>query len=133
MGTYDTIGGTPRHDPAFDRNPPDVCIECEIDPDDCPGEDHCGLVRLARSQIGAQERAGDQPAAVIVNDILYDAFKTSATAGIGCIVYVFDSREDGGDTGFNTKNCDMGDAMVAIKRIAEQFDIDLEKLAGCME
>lgn len=51
MGTYDTIGGTPRHDPAFDRNPPDVCIECEIDPDDCPGEDHCGLVRLARAKI----------------------------------------------------------------------------------
>jgi len=41
MGTYDTIGGTPRHDPAFDYDPPDICLECEIDPEDCPGEAAC--------------------------------------------------------------------------------------------
>ena len=55
MGTYDTIGGTPRHDPAFDHDPPTVCLEYEIDPDDCPGEDRCGLVRLARAKIGIIE------------------------------------------------------------------------------
>lgn len=68
-----------------------------------------------------------------VNDVMFEAFKAAATDDIGCIVYVFDRSEDGGGTGFNSKNCDAGDAMVAIKRIAEQFDIDLEKLAGCME
>lgn len=30
MGTYDTIGGTPRHDPAFDYDPP--CAVCGLDP-----------------------------------------------------------------------------------------------------
>lgn len=47
MGTYDTIGGTPRHDPVFDSEPPcDTCTrtcrtcgraanrcECETGPD----------------------------------------------------------------------------------------------------
>ena len=55
MGTYDTIGGTPRHDPAFDCDPPTVCLECEIEPDDCPGEDRCEIVRLARDKIGVLE------------------------------------------------------------------------------
>ncbi len=29
MGTYDTVGGTPRHDPAFDDDGPpcDTCTE----------------------------------------------------------------------------------------------------------
>ncbi len=30
MGTYDTIGGAPRHDPAFDHDPP--CAVCGLDP-----------------------------------------------------------------------------------------------------
>jgi hypothetical protein len=64
-----------------------------------------------------------------VNDALFEAFKAAATDDTGCIVYVFDRSEDGGGTGFNSKNCDAGDAMVAIKRISEQFGIDLERLA----
>ena len=69
-----------------------------------------------------------------VNDVMSEAFKAAATDGIGCIVYVFDRwAEDGGGTGFNSKNCDAGDAMVAIKRIAEQFDIDLEVLSGAID
>ena len=61
-----------------------------------------------------------------VNDALFETFKTTATGEIGCIVYVFDRSEDGGGTGFNSNNCDAGDAMVAIKRIADQFGIDLK-------
>lgn len=60
-----------------------------------------------------------------VNDALFEAFKAAETGDIGCIVYVFSRSEDGGGTGFNSENCDAGDAMVAIKRIAEQFGIDL--------
>lgn len=48
---------------------------------------------------------------------------------IGYIFYIFDRSENGGGTGCNSNNCDMGDAMVAIKRIAGQFGIDLELLA----
>jgi len=33
MGTYDTIGGTPRHDPMFDEDPP--CEICGKDSFDC--------------------------------------------------------------------------------------------------
>ncbi len=68
-----------------------------------------------------------------VNDVMFEAFKAAATDDIGCIVYVFEEDEDGGGTGFNSKNCDAGDAMVAIKRIAEQFGIDLERLAGAID
>lgn len=44
MGTYDTIGGTPRSNPEFDRDPPcEVCgkpvDECQCKP--CP---QCGVV-----------------------------------------------------------------------------------------
>ncbi len=28
MGTYDTIGGTPRHNPAFDEDEFGECLEC---------------------------------------------------------------------------------------------------------
>jgi hypothetical protein len=44
--------GTPRYDPPYDCDLPEICIDCEIDPDDCPGEDHCGIVRLTRSHTG---------------------------------------------------------------------------------
>lgn len=46
MGTYDTIGGTPRHDPAFDYDPP--CDVCGDDPAVCdcyeeiPGRNNYG-------------------------------------------------------------------------------------------
>jgi hypothetical protein len=33
MGTYDTIGGTPRHDPSFDHE--GSCDICGHDPSDC--------------------------------------------------------------------------------------------------
>lgn len=33
MGTYDTIGGAPRHDPILDQGPP--CNICGDDPDVC--------------------------------------------------------------------------------------------------
>ncbi len=40
MGTYDTIGGTPRHDPAFDYDLP--CEVCGLDPyGDYPGGKGC--------------------------------------------------------------------------------------------
>lgn len=44
MGTYDTIGGTPRHDPMFDYDPP--CEICGNDPFDCtcPECPKCGTV-----------------------------------------------------------------------------------------
>lgn len=46
----------------------------------------------------------------------------------GFIAYVYDNGVDGYGTGFNL-NADRGDAMVAIERIAETFDIDLAILA----
>lgn len=44
MGTCDTIGGTPRHNPSFDMDPPcEVCgkpvDECQCEP--CP---QCGAL-----------------------------------------------------------------------------------------
>ncbi len=45
MGTYDTRGGTPRHDPMFDYDPP--CAICGKDPSgdcDCPECPKCGTV-----------------------------------------------------------------------------------------
>jgi len=44
MGTYDTRGGTPRHDPCFDYDPP--CEVCGGDPFDCPCPECpvCGVV-----------------------------------------------------------------------------------------
>ena len=65
-----------------------------------------------------------------VNDAIAATFKATATEDIGCIAYVFDRSLDGLCMGFNSKNCDVGDAMVAIKRIAAQFGVDLELLAG---
>lgn len=64
-----------------------------------------------------------------VNDVLLKTFKAIANKDTGCIIYVFDRSENGGGTGFNSRNCDAGDAMVAIKRIAAQFGIDFELLA----
>ena len=69
----------------------------------------------------------------VVNDALYDLFNEKCSGGIGCIVYVFDNCEDGGGTGFNSQNCDAGDAMTAIMRIANEFGIDLHGLAATME
>ncbi len=66
-------------------------------------------------------------------DRLFSAYKASATENMGCICYVFDNSEDGGGSGFNSENCDAGDAMVAIKRIAGQFGIDLQILAKSFE
>lgn len=63
-----------------------------------------------------------------VNDAMLDAFKNTASEDIGCIVYVFDRSAEGGGIGFNDKNCDMGDAMVAIKRISHKFSIDLRMI-----
>jgi len=68
-----------------------------------------------------------------VNDALFETFKTVATDDIGCIAYVFDRSEGGGGIGFNSNNCDAADAMVAIKRIAKTFDINLETLARSSE
>ena len=68
-----------------------------------------------------------------VNDALLEAFRATKTGDIGCIVYVFDRSEGGGGTGFNSENCDMGDAMVLIKRLSKRFDIDLDRLYGVME
>jgi len=45
----------------------------------------------------------------------------------GFIAYIFDRSPDGMGGGFH-RNADMGDALVAIQRIAEIFDIDLEKI-----
>ena len=59
---------------------------------------------------------------------LLATFEAIANKDIGYVFYLFDKSEDGGSTGFNSKNCDAGDAMVAIRRIAERFGIDLELL-----
>ena len=66
-----------------------------------------------------------------VNDALLATFKHKASKNIGCIVYIFDKSEGGG-TGFNTHNCDLGDALVAISRIVEQFEIDLDALVEAL-
>lgn len=58
-----------------------------------------------------------------VNDELYATFRHEATEDIGCIIYVFDRSEDGQGTGFSTKNCDPGDALVAIQRIHQKFGV----------
>lgn len=48
MGTYDTIGGTPRHDPNFEYDPP--CDICGKDPGggpfgcECPECPICGEI-----------------------------------------------------------------------------------------
>lgn len=63
-----------------------------------------------------------------VNSIVSTAFECAATKDIGCIVYIFDKSEDGDGTGFNTKNCDTGDALVAISRIIKQFGINRDAL-----
>ena len=65
-----------------------------------------------------------------MNDAMIVTFKAIANKDIGYVFYIFDKSENGGGTGFNSKNCDVGDAMVAIKRIAAQFGIDLKLLAG---
>ena len=65
-----------------------------------------------------------------MNDAMLATFKAIANKDIGYVFCIFDKSEEGGGTGFNSKNCDAGDAMVAIKRTAEQFGIDLELLAG---
>jgi hypothetical protein len=67
-----------------------------------------------------------------VNDVMYNAWRSMDPGNMGCIVYVFDTDEHGWGAGFNSKNCDTGDAMVAIKRIAERFEIDLEELAASL-
>ena len=64
-----------------------------------------------------------------MNDAMLITFKAIANKDTGYIFYIFDKSEDGGGTGFNSRNCDRDDAVVAIKRIAEQFGIDLELLA----
>jgi hypothetical protein len=46
----------------------------------------------------------------------------------GFIAYICDKDTGGYGTGFD-RNVDTGDAMVAIKRIIEQFDIDIDTLA----
>ena len=43
MGTYDTRGGYPRHDPMFDEDPP--CDGCGKDPYDC----ECILCHICES------------------------------------------------------------------------------------
>jgi len=44
MGTYDTIGGTPRHDPMFDMGY--ICQRCgkHVDKCGCPECPICGMV-----------------------------------------------------------------------------------------
>ena len=62
-----------------------------------------------------------------LQDKLFNQF-TELDPQLGYIVYVFDNSENGQGTGFH-RNADMGDALVAIKRIAEKFGIDLSRLA----
>ena len=64
-----------------------------------------------------------------MNDTMLATFQAIANKDIGYVFYIFDKSEDGGGTGFNSRNCDAGDAMVAIRRIAERFGIDLGSLA----
>jgi len=57
-----------------------------------------------------------------------DAVFADVSSDYGCIGYLFDNGVDGMGTGFSC-NADQGDAMMAIKRIAEHFGIDLYTLA----
>jgi len=58
-----------------------------------------------------------------LNDQVCGIFKTLPD-NYGFVIYVFDRSLNGYGTGFN-RNTDKGDALVAIKRIAEQFHINL--------
>lgn len=56
------------------------------------------------------------------------AFEDAKTEDMGCIFYIFDKSENGGGTGFSTRNSDKGDALVAITRIMEKFGINKSAL-----
>ena len=58
-----------------------------------------------------------------MNNTMLAAFKAIPNKDIGYIFYLFDKSEGGGGMGFNSNNCDAGDAMIAIRRIADQFAI----------
>ena len=58
-----------------------------------------------------------------MNDAMLATFEAITNRDIGYVFYIFDKSENGGDMGFHSKNCDAGDAMVIIRRIAEQFGI----------
>ena len=55
MGTYDTIGETPRHDPMFDES--GVCERCGCHPDECkcPECKVCGMIGCP-DHFGREER-----------------------------------------------------------------------------
>ena len=68
-----------------------------------------------------------------VNDAMLNAFETAKTEDMGCIFYLFDKSEDGGGTGFSTRNSDKGDALVAITRIMDKFGINTSALREALQ
>ena len=67
------------------------------------------------------------------NERILNAFAAIKTENMGCIVYLFDKGEDGGGTGFSTRNSDKGDALVAITRIMDKFGINQSALMEALQ
>ena len=67
------------------------------------------------------------------NKVMLNAFESTKTKDIGCIFYIFDKSENGGGTGFSTRNSDKGDALVAITRIMEKFGINKSALMEMLQ
>ena len=67
------------------------------------------------------------------NEVMLNAFKATKTDDMGCIFYIFDKSEDGGGTGFSTRNSDKDDALVAITRIMDKFGINQSALMEALQ
>lgn len=68
-----------------------------------------------------------------VNEIMLNIFETAKTDNMGCIFYMFDKSENGGGTGFSTRNSNKGDALVAIMRIMDKFGINQSALMEVLQ
>jgi len=69
----------------------------------------------------------------VATETLLNAFGGTKTDDMGCIFYIFDKSENGGGTGFSTRNSDTGDALVAIKRIMKRFKINQSALMEALQ
>ena len=67
------------------------------------------------------------------NEVVLNAFEATKTKDRGCIFYIFDKGENGGGTGFSTRNSDKGDALVAITRIMDKFGINKSALMEALQ
>ena len=67
------------------------------------------------------------------NEVMLVAFEAAKNEDMGCIFYIFDKGENGGGTGFSTRNSDKGDALVAITRIMDKFGINKSALMEALQ